>query len=301
MKGNGLTLLVMVLVAKSLCGCACWGRNAKEAGVVGARQLSLKGIDALQGGKWEDAEALFADALRQNPSDERAHRHYAEVMWNRGEQKAAIHHMEESVRLSGGDPALLVQLGGMYLGREDLQAAWECSTEAIDNNAALAAAWALRGDIYRRQNKLPEALEAYHRALTEQPHFPHVQLAASEVYRRQNRPQRALGTLDSLASQCRPHEIPPELHFEKGLAYKALGRYPEAASALLLASQHPNASADWYFHLAEAQFLAGNTGSAHLALQESLARVPNHPASLDLQGTIERQTRTLTAAVANRP
>ena len=259
--------------------------------------MSLKGIDALHCGRWDEAEALFADALHHNPSDERAHRHYAEVMWKRGQKKAAIQHMEESVRLSGGDATLLVQLGEMYLGQGDTEAAWECATEAIDANNHLPGAWALRGDIYRGQSNWDAALESYHRALTEQPHFPHVQLAAAEVYREQNRPQRALATLDSLASQYRPEETPPELFYQKGLSYKALGRYHEAVTVLTIASQRQETPADWLYHLAEAQHLAGNSANARLAVQASLAKVPDHSASLRLQDKLDRLDQSLTASL----
>jgi tetratricopeptide (TPR) repeat protein len=259
--------------------------------------MSLQGIDALQRGQWDDAEALFADALHQNPTDERAHHHYAEVMWKRGQSKAAIQHMEESVRLSGGDPALLVQLGEMYLDQGDVDSARECATEAIDTNSHLPGAWALRGDVYRRQGNWDAALESYHHALSEQPHFPHVQMAAADVYRQQNRPQRALATLDSLAAQYRPQETPVELFFHKGLSYKALGRFPEAVSSLTAATQPSETPADWYYHLAEAQHLSGNSASAKLAVQAALHRAPDHIASLRLQDKIDRRDQSLTASI----
>jgi tetratricopeptide (TPR) repeat protein len=294
---NAGTLLLLICLSSTLVGCTCLRRKAHDAKVVSARQMSLKGIAALQRGQWDDAEALFADALHQNPTDERAHHHFAEVMWKRGQNKAAIQHMEESVRLSGGDATLLVQLGEMYLDQGDVRAAWECATEAIDANSHLAGAWALRGDVYRRQSNWDAALESYHHALSEQPHFPHVQLAAANVYREQNRPQRALATLDSLAAQYRPQETPAELFFQKGLSYKALGRYQEAVSVLTTATQPSETPADWYYHLAEAQHLAGNSASAKLALQAALTRTPDHIASLRLRDKIGRRDQSLTASV----
>jgi tetratricopeptide (TPR) repeat protein len=296
-RSNGGALLLLICLVPAMVGCTCLRRKANDARVVSARQMSLKGIDAMQRGQWDDAEAMFADALHQNPTDERAHHHYAEVMWKRGQCKAAIQHMEESVRLSGGDTTLLVQLGEMYLDQGEVEAAWECAQDAIESNGHLPGAWALRGDVYRRQSNWDAALEAYHHALSEQPHFPHVQLAAAAVYREQNRPQRALATLDSLAAQYRPQETPMELYFQKGLAYKALGRYQEAVTVLSSATAQPETPADWYYHLAEAQQMAGNSASAKLALQAALTRVPNHVASVRLKDRIERNDQNLTAAI----
>lgn len=296
-RTNGGTLLLLLCLCSTTVGCTCLRRKAHDARVVSARQMSLKGIDSLQRGQWDEAEAMFADALHQNPTDERAHHHYAEVMWKRGQCKAAIQHMEESVRLSGGDAALLVQLGEMYLDQGDVDAAWECSAEAVESNRHLAGAWALRGDVYRRQGKWDLALESYHHALSVQPHFPHVQLAAANVYREQNRPQRALATLDSLAAQYRPQETPIELYYQKGLSYKALGRYQEAVSALTAATQPSETPADWYYQLAEAQDLAGHSANAKLAIQAALNQTPDHVASLRLRDKIDRRDQSLTASV----
>jgi tetratricopeptide (TPR) repeat protein len=277
--------------------CTCFRKQGQDANVVAARQLSLRGIDAQQCGKWQEAEVFFADALRQNPADERAHCHYAQVMWQRGQQAAAIRHQEESVRLSGGDPQQLVRLGEMYLSLGNVPAAWECAGKALEANHRLACAWALQGDVYRRQRSWDQALESYHRTLTEQPHFPHVQLACAEIYRELNRPRRALATLDALESQLRPQAAPAELYFQQGLAYKALGRYQDAVDRLTVASQRMETSADVLFHLAEAQLMMGNSASAQLAVNAALHRSPSHPHSLALQQSIDQQILGMTAAV----
>ncbi|MGE0758332.1 MAG: tetratricopeptide repeat protein [Pirellulaceae bacterium] len=278
-------------------GCACFPREAQEARIVAGRQLSLRGIDAQQCGKWGEAETLFAEALKQNPADERAHCHYAEVLWRQGQTDPAIQHQEESVRLSGGDPTLLVQLGQMYAGQGNLAAAWECAEEAVAANRHLAAAWALRGEVLHRQQRWDAALENYHRALSEQPQYPEVQLAVAAVYRMQNQPRRALATLESLESQLRPHAPPPAICFEQGLAYKALGRYQDAVVALTNAADPASPSADLLFELGEAQWLAGNAASAKLALDAALRVAPDHLASRQLHDRIYRQNQTLTAAV----
>ena len=162
---TALTLLMVAGMVVELCGCACLRRDKVDSKVVSARQMSLQGIEALQCGKWDDAEQCFAGALRQNPADERAHRHFAEVLWHRGDLRNAIQHQEESVRLSGGDTTLLVQLGEMYLQDNNIEAASECVEEALDGNRHVSGAWALRGDIHRRRGESNQAFECYHRAL----------------------------------------------------------------------------------------------------------------------------------------
>jgi tetratricopeptide (TPR) repeat protein len=289
--------ILLLLPVCGLSGCACLHRDKVDANVVSARQLSLRGIDAMQRDKWDDAEALFGDALQKNPADERAHRHFAELLWRRGQHQVAIRHQEESVRLSGGDPALLVELGEMYLQQGNADAALDCADEAIDANSHLSGAWALRGDIHRRREEPSKALECYHRALNYQPHYPHVQLALAELYQQSEQPRRALSTLESLAGQFPPERVPQEVEFQRGMALKSLGRYQDAVEAMTVAAQRAEPSPDLLCQLGEAQFLAGNAASARLAVQAALARNPQHSGSLKMKDKLDRQSQVLSVAV----
>src|SRR5687768_7338334 len=94
-----------------LSGCCSlsWRKDADE--VVAARELVSRGIEAQQEGRDEEASRLFAQAMETCPDDERCRRHFAEVLWRQGQAGQAITHMQEAVRLSGGDPLLIVRLG----------------------------------------------------------------------------------------------------------------------------------------------------------------------------------------------
>lgn len=298
---SGSTALVWLVTAALACdftGCACFRRDKVDAKVVSARQMSLQGIDALQRGQWDDAQACFAGALRQNPADERAHHHYAEVLWHQGDLPGAIKHQEESVRLSGGDASLLVQLGEMYLQHNNIDAASECAEEALDLHRQMSGAWALRGDIHRRRGEPTEALECYHRALNYQPHYPHVQMAVAEMYQTGGKPRRALATLEALANNYHPNDLPPNVDFQRGIALKSLGRYQDAAEALAKATERGEPSAEWWFQLSEAEFLAGNMAPARVALHSALNKSPTHSASLQLRDRMARQSESLTASLS---
>jgi tetratricopeptide (TPR) repeat protein len=294
---NACWMLTAIILPAGSTGCACLHRDKVDANVVSARQLSLRGVDAIQHGQWEDAEQMFTSALEKNPADERAHRHIAEVFWHRGQQDLAIRHQEESVRLSGGDPALLVELGEMYFTQGNQRAAAECAAKAIESNHQLPAAWALRGDILRQRSEPEEALQCYHRALNLQPHYPQVQLALADLYAQSNRPRRALATLDSLASRYPPESVPVEICYQRGLAYKALGRYQDAVETLSQAAERSDPSSELLYHLGEAQLLAGNLASARLAAQALLAKSPTHAGGQWLQESVERHNRAMTAAL----
>jgi tetratricopeptide (TPR) repeat protein len=245
------------------------------------RQLSLQGKAAQQKGEWEKAEACFADAVQRSPADERARCGYAESLWRRGSQEQAVAHMVEAVKLSGNDPERLVQLGQMYLAQNNLPAAMRQADKAIAANKQLASAWCLRASVQRVNGQQEEALAAYHRALSLQPHYPEAQVAVAELYNSSQRPQRALATLQSLADQYPPGSIPPDVLCRQGIVLKQLGRHQDAADCLAAAARS-QPSPDLLVELAHARLLVGDIGSATAATNSALQLSPSHPAALQL-------------------
>jgi tetratricopeptide (TPR) repeat protein len=275
-------------------GCATFGRRASDD-VVAARQHSLRGVEAMQRGRWDEAEAQFSQAVATCPADERAHAQLAETMWRRAATDDAIVEMEKAAELSGGDAAVLVRLGEMYLARGDVVRAADQADRAIRTNRSLAGAWALRGDTLHLRGRREEALSAYHRALSHQPHYPQVQLALAEIYREMGRPQRTLCTLEALADQYSPGQEPQQVLFLEGLAMKALGRHQDAVELLVAASDRGPSSPDLLYHLGEAQMLAGDPTNARLSLEGALAMSPQHAPSLRLRSRLEAEQHTASA------
>jgi tetratricopeptide (TPR) repeat protein len=293
----GWLSLLGIWVAVSVAGCATLRRNKAADPVLTSRQLSLRGVDAMHRGRWDDAESLFRSAIEAHPADERAHRQYAEVLWRRGHRDEAISQLEEAVRLSGGDPEMRVQLGEMYLDRGDVHQAWGQSEQALASHRQLPSAWALRGDLLRCMGQLDEALTSYHRALSYEPRYPRVQIAVAEIYRNQDRPQRALATLQLLIEQYGTDPPPADVWMLQGLAFKALGRYDQAIESFAQAKQTGQPNGDLLFHLAETHWLAGDVANARLALQAALECHPEHSPSKQLQAEMLAGSHHLTAGL----
>jgi len=289
--------VVMVGGTWPLGGCATLHRNPVPDNVIAARQLSLRGIDAMERESWGEAEAYFANAIKTCPADERARRRYAQLMWRKGEADAAVAHLQKAVELSGGDPELLVELGEMHLARGQIELAWKQAEEAIQLQRQLASAWALRGDILQRQGRLDESIVSYLRALSCQPHYPDVQIAVAQAYHQQGRARRALSTLESLAADYPPDAVPQRVLYLQGLSLKALLRFDDAAETLALASQRGDASAELLFHLSEAQLQSGDAGSARLSARTALELAPHDAPLRELSARIDERQRRLTAAV----
>jgi tetratricopeptide (TPR) repeat protein len=247
-------------------------------------------MDAVDAGNWQRAEEFFAKAVEVCPVDERVQSRYAEALWRRGSRQEAVEHMNEAVRLSGGDPVLVVRLGEMHLQTGELEQASHLAERVIQSGRQEANAYRLRGAVMDRQGKWHEALADYHRALSIQPHYPEVQMAIAEVYYRQDRPQRALSTLQGLAGSCPSGEEPAETLYWQGLACEALGRHEQAVFHLAQAEERGMQSADLFYNLAQARYMAGDPAAAELTVQRALEMEPTHPDAQRLAESI-RQAR----------
>lgn len=291
----GLALLAVFIAFAP--ACATLRRNRGADPILTSRQFSLRGTDAMQQKRWDDAATFFEAAISANPADERPHRQYAEVLWQRGNRDEAIRQMEESLKLSAGDPEVRVRLGQMYMDRGDLEQAWNQATAALATHRQLASAWALRGDIENRKGQLDDALTSYDRALSFEPRMPRVQIEVAEIYRKQNNSQRALATLQLMVEQCGTEPVPPDVLKLQGLAFKALGRYRQAIRSLSLASSANPSDTDLLFQLADAHLQSGDLTNAGLIAQAALAQNPNDEASRRILADVQANQQYLTAGL----
>ena len=292
-------LFIATLLLLSAPGCRVF-RNHKvsEESIAAARQLSLQGIDAQQRSQWDRAESLFATAILKCPTDERARAGYAESLWQRGEWQPAIAQMEESVRLSGGDPIRRVRLGQMYRKVGDLALAKSQADQAIAVNAQLGAAWALRGQVLFAQGHRNEALANFHRALTYDDTLPGVQLAIAEIYAQENRPQRALATLQSLGPN-QPAEQAADIAIRQAQALVALGRQGDALELLAKAAERSDSPAAVLHELAVTQLAAGNNGSARRTIEAGITRFPTDNRFRSLAQELARNRGPIATASAS--
>lgn len=253
------------------------GKRADE-NVISARQLTMQGQEALQNNSPATAEALFAQAIQLCPVDEHARAHYANSLWGSGKREEAILQMKEAVRLSGGDPELLVRLGRMHLQQGDLRSASVFAHRSIERNSKYAEAYLLRGEVYGQSHHHREALADYHQALALGAAESDTLLAIAEIYRAQGRPRRALATLDELAQRFPQGEEPLELLYLSGLAMKAVGRHHDSIHQLTTAHSRGLATPELHYHLAEAYLQINDRANAEVIWKAGEQQWPNHPA-----------------------
>lgn len=280
-------VLVCFLCVPAL-GCRSFVQRESNSQLVAARQLSLRGADAMQRSRQQDAEMLFSEALRNSPLDERAHWGYATTLWQRGDRQRAIEHMREAVRLSGRNPEYAVRLGEMNLDMGDRKAAREYALSVLSANRSHAEAWALLGDTHQSERDWPAALECYHRALLIRSDYSRVQLSVAEIYRHTGRPQRTLAALDRMTDLHVSASTDPEVLLIRGMALADLDRNMEAAEALAMASERmPSDRIDKQIQLVHAQHRIGELVPARMTLGKLIASNTNNPEVKRLQSMLD--------------
>ncbi len=280
--------LLLTLPALLVLGCRLPGNEGPvPESLAMSRQLTQRGVAALEQGHPAQAKQTLAEAVRTSPVDPDARRHYAESLWEAGDRREAVAQMDEAVRLTPGDARVRVRLAEMQLATGDVHSAQQNAGEAIDRNPKLAPAWAARARVMRALGQSRRALGDCHRALALAPDNRDLLMMTAELYRHLNQPQRALGTLHTLADTYLPGEEPHDVLVLQGFAYVALGRYDDAARAYQTALAKQPASPEVLYHLAEVELMAGRPAAAAAAAREALALEPEHRESLAILRQVE--------------
>lgn len=224
---RAVALVAMLAIVGS--GCRLMPRrDPVPEQVAAARRLRNQGLSAADQQDLARAEGLLERAVKECPNDVDARRHYADVLWKRGEKVQAVAQIAKAIELSPGDAKLCVDAGRMYLELGLLDDADRLSGEAVRVAPQAADAWHLHGQVALARGKPEDALADFHRALAASPDDRAVLLDTAEVYRRLNKPQRALATLAILGETYGPNELPASVLALEGLAQEALGRTDDA-------------------------------------------------------------------------
>lgn len=278
-----------MLLALLSAGCRLPGREGPVSqSLADCRRLSQQGVAALERGEQSKAETLLAQAVTACPVDAEARRHYAESLWRRDARQDAIAQLSEAVRLAGEDALLWTRLAEMHLANRQPELAWQDAEQALNRDSKLPSAWAIRGGVLRAGGQPREALADYLRALSYAPNDRTILREIAELHRQLNQPERALQTLQTLADTYSPGEEPGQVLYLRGLAYVALGRYDdgvESLSAAMTRGEKP--SPEMFYHLGEAELLAGHPAEAADAARQALTLQPQHQPSRELLQRVE--------------
>ena len=249
---GAVRIALPVLVVLASAGCRLVNRHTPvPQQLAEARRLSNEGLSAADNQDLAGAESLLFQAVKRCPTDIDARRHYASVLWQRGERMEAVGQINEGLRLSPDDVALCLAGGRMTLELGLLDDADRLAAAALRTAPQSAESWHLRGQVALARGQDEVALADFHRGLSIDPDDRGLLLDTAEVYRRLGRPQRALSTLSALAESYGPQQTPGLVFALEGMAQEALGRPDDARESYRAALSRGGAPADTAARLAQ--------------------------------------------------
>ena len=225
-----LAVVCAALVAVGV-GCRLVNRGPVSPELADARRLCNEGLSAADRDDLGRAEALLEQAVKHCPADVDARRHYADVLWRRGERKEAVGQIVAALEMSPADPALCVEAGRMHLELGLLDDAERLGAEAVRLAPRSAESWRLHGRVALARGRYETAVADFHRALAIAGDDRDLLADTARAYLALGRPRRVLSTLAIVAEDAGPDGLPADLLAVEARAQEALGRPAEAADA----------------------------------------------------------------------
>jgi tetratricopeptide (TPR) repeat protein/SAM-dependent methyltransferase len=136
-----------------------------------AQTLQHLGIIAQQGGRADDALALFARAVAADDRDPIVHFNFGCLLEQAGRLEEGAYHFGEAARLSPAYAEAHLNLGNMRARQARHDEALECFERALAARPAYAEAHNNLGRALERAGQAEAAIGHYRRALAERPHY----------------------------------------------------------------------------------------------------------------------------------
>jgi tetratricopeptide (TPR) repeat protein len=268
-----LACCLLLMVAAAATGCRMLGHDRSQA-VAHCRDLTLRGMAAMEQGDLATAELLLRQALATCNDNPEVLSGFAELLSRRGDPQGALVHLDAAISQSPHNTLLLRRRAELLLALGRISDARATAEKALDLEPRSVDCWVLMGRVYEQANQPRQAAACWHRALGLAPEHRGVLAALANLYWRQREPQRCISYLYALLQTYPPHEEPAELHFQIGQCYAALRRPLEASESFTLARNRGLVKAELFAALAEAQLEVGRLAQARNAAEQALALNP---------------------------
>ncbi len=242
-----------------------------------------------QRGYFDQAEAAFQTALRDDPESAEAVYGIGSVYLNQGKNSEAQKYFERALKMRATYPDTLANSWnnlGLIAGREGrLDDAVAYFRESLRLSPDHPIALNNLGSAYRQQKRWNEANETYQRVLAINPNDADANYGLGMVYAQQDDTARAFERLQQ-ALKARPNY--PEALNNLGILYLRTHRRDEAVVSF---EQSIQAAPDFdqpYLNLARVHLIEGKKEAARSILEKLLTRNPNHPTARQMLSEIGR-------------
>ncbi|HYL96380.1 MAG TPA: FG-GAP-like repeat-containing protein [Terriglobales bacterium] len=230
-----------------------------------------------QHGYFDQAQAFFELALRDDPESAEALYGLGSAYLKKEQRQKARQSFERAVKLPATYPDTLPKawnnLGLLTAEEGRMAEAALCFQQALRFNPDYLVALENLGNAYRQQRQWDQARAAFERALTVDPQSPGANYGLAMVYAASDDTTHTYDYLQK-ALQFRPDY--PEALNNLGVLYVRTGRRDEAVSTLQKCISVAPAFDQCYLNLARIYSLEGNPSAARAVLLQLLNQHPGH-------------------------
>ncbi|MEX2286580.1 MAG: tetratricopeptide repeat protein [Planctomycetaceae bacterium] len=274
-------LSLAVMFCAAIVGCS-WLRTAVNRHQAEADRLVEQARDAQAKGDAELAVSLLSKAADVNPDDAEIPNQLADVLLAQGRKDDAVAPLRNALEKTPNDATGHARLARLLFDLERFGEAEQSIDVALELDPKLTNALLLKSQLAERNHNDQQALEVCHRVLAAEPENAEAQLRIAGIHLRSSQPDRAAPLLRAICQSTQATAAQKaDAYWSLGISYGQQRRWADAASALAAACKNrEKVSADEWYRLAYAYFLADDDERASAALSRAFALEPAHAASL---------------------
>lgn len=264
-------------------------KTIRPAGVAAGLVLLLVlcGLSFSGASRFSDAETLWLDVIRQNPSAWMARGNLARLLAERGRSDEALEHYRAVTEINPALAEGFFNLGVEYLARGRPEEAAASFREALLRNRRLSQAHQALGFALVQMERHREALESFLMVTALNPGRPEGHYGAGIAMAALNRHEKAVEEFDmalKLMDESTPALDRAEVFLQKGISLEGLGRQAEALASFREAALAAPGYSRPFHRMGVALARLGRPVEAARALEKAVLLEPDFaPAGRDLE------------------
>jgi tetratricopeptide (TPR) repeat protein len=263
-----------------------------------AGALHLLGLIAGQVGRYVVAAQLIRQAIRLKPDFAEAHYNLAIMLEKQDNLEEAIVQFQRAVRLRPSYPEAYYNLGNAFYRQDNAVEAAASYQQALRVKPDYAEAHHNLGAALRRPGQLDQACASYRMALSFKPDYAEAYNSLGNALREQGRLEEAVAAYEQ-ATRIEPGS--KSAHLDLGHCLSRLGKLEQALGSYRQAVSRDSGDADAFYGVANALQALGQLGEAELSYQQVLRLRPEDAsAHNDLGVALEGQGKLQEAAASYR-
>lgn len=266
---------------------AAWSRRWHEAYPKSAEAGSYLGFALLKLNQAEEAKQVLLAALQNDPLHAASQGYLAETRFFLGEKQAAQADLQKAIELSPASGYFYLVRALWQRASGDIQGAFDSIQTSIRFEPSNEFSWDVLGNLYARQQRYAEAVQAFRSALRLKPNFPQASANLALSLAALGEASAARQTL--MATTPTGDIVDAAAWLGVGIAEEKQGRFAEAERAYRKALEINPAFADAWNSLGNYLIRVSRNTEAEEALRQAVKHRPNFAPSWVTLGDVALQ------------